>query len=73
MTLHEHFSALDTDEDKTEEDLLASALGVIGYARQSIYFHPDRTDKFLDYLSHESYRIKTKARLPQYPLLRNVT
>lgn len=51
---------LGTDADKAEENLLQSALSVLGYSVQSMLLRPEDDHKTIKHMRSEYRRIKEK-------------
>jgi hypothetical protein len=55
-----HFSMLSPDEDKAEEDLLRSLLGVLGYSAGSLERNTVSQEKITRHMRSEYLRIHKK-------------
>jgi hypothetical protein len=64
-----HFAMLSPDKDDTEEDVVRSLLGVLGYAAQTLEFHPDQIEKVIRYLRSERLRLLAVSQETRYPFL----
>lgn len=55
-----HFSMIDGFDDKPEENIEQTLLGVIGYARQTLHLHPGQEAKVMRYMASEYLRVKCR-------------